>query len=103
MPSWKPLKRRELIAALRRAGFSGPYSGGRHEFMQKGDLVLTIPNPHPPPAHPALPARTTLADRHQDLMPPWDKGAGTGQDKASWNSAPPDCGTPPAPCATPGK
>ncbi len=46
MPAWRPVKRRELVAALRRAGFSGPYSGGRHEFMQKDDLVLTIPNPH---------------------------------------------------------
>jgi predicted RNA binding protein YcfA (HicA-like mRNA interferase family) len=46
MPSWRPVKRRELVAALRRAGFAGPYSGGRHEFMQKGDLVLAIPNPH---------------------------------------------------------
>ena len=46
MPAWKPLKRRELVAALRRAEFSGPFSGGRHEFMQKRDLVLTIPNPH---------------------------------------------------------
>jgi predicted RNA binding protein YcfA (HicA-like mRNA interferase family) len=46
MPPWKPLKRRELIAGLRRAGFSGPYSGGRHEFMQKGDVVLAVPNPH---------------------------------------------------------
>ena len=46
MPPWKPVRRRELIASLRRAGFSGPYSGGRHEFMQKGELVLTIPNPH---------------------------------------------------------
>ena len=46
MPPWKPLKRRELIAALRRAGFHGPYSGGRHEFLQKVDLVLTIPHPH---------------------------------------------------------
>jgi predicted RNA binding protein YcfA (HicA-like mRNA interferase family) len=46
MPPWKPLRRRELVSALRRAGFTGPYSGGRHEFMQKGELVLTIPNPH---------------------------------------------------------
>lgn len=46
MPAWKPLRRRELIAALRRAGFKGPFSGGRHDFMQKQDLVLTIPNPH---------------------------------------------------------
>jgi predicted RNA binding protein YcfA (HicA-like mRNA interferase family) len=27
-------------------GFDGPYSGGKHPFMVKGDLVLTIPNPH---------------------------------------------------------
>ena len=46
MPPWRALKRRELIAALRRAGFAGPYSGGRHEFMQRGDVVLTVPNPH---------------------------------------------------------
>jgi len=46
MPSWKPIKRRELLAALRRLGFRGPFSGGRHEFMRKGDLVLTVPNPH---------------------------------------------------------
>ena len=46
MPAWKPIKRRELIAVLKRLGFSGPYSGGKHEFMQKGDLILTIPNPH---------------------------------------------------------
>ena len=46
MPPWKPLKRRELVAALRSAGFTGPFSGGRHEFMVRGELVLTIPNPH---------------------------------------------------------
>jgi predicted RNA binding protein YcfA (HicA-like mRNA interferase family) len=46
MPAWKPVRRRELVAFLRRAGFSGPYSGGKHEFMQRGNLVLTIPNPH---------------------------------------------------------
>ena len=27
-------------------GFKGPFSGGKHEFMVRGDLVLTIPNPH---------------------------------------------------------
>jgi len=41
-----PIKRRELIACLRRLGLVGPYAGGKHEFMQKGDLSLTIPNPH---------------------------------------------------------
>ena len=44
MPPWKPIKRRELISGLRRLGFVGPYSGGKHEFIQKGDLVLTVPN-----------------------------------------------------------
>jgi len=46
MPPWRPLKRRELIAALRRLGFSGPFSGGKHQFMVRRDVVLTIPNPH---------------------------------------------------------
>ena len=46
MPTWKPIKRRELISVLRKLGFSGPYSGGKHEFMQRKDLILTIPNPH---------------------------------------------------------
>jgi hypothetical protein len=41
MPAWKPVKRRVLITMLRRIGFTGPYTGGRHEFMQKGSLVLT--------------------------------------------------------------
>ena len=46
MPPWKPIKRRELIATFRRAGFSGPFSGGRHEFMQRSDVVVAIPDPH---------------------------------------------------------
>ena len=46
MPHFGPIKRRELIAALRRAGFSGPFAGGKHEFMQRGEASITIPNPH---------------------------------------------------------
>lgn len=46
MPRFGPIKRRELIACLRRLGFLGPYAGGKHEFMQRRDLALTIPNPH---------------------------------------------------------
>lgn len=41
-----PIQRRELITRLRQLGFAGPYRGGKHEFMQRGDLSLTIPNPH---------------------------------------------------------
>ncbi|MEK7676122.1 MAG: type II toxin-antitoxin system HicA family toxin [Verrucomicrobiota bacterium] len=46
MPHFGPIKRRELIVCLRRLGFTGPYAGGKHEFMQRGGLALTIPNPH---------------------------------------------------------
>jgi predicted RNA binding protein YcfA (HicA-like mRNA interferase family) len=46
MPHWGPIKRRELVAGLRKLGFQGPVAGGKHEFMVRGELVLTIPNPH---------------------------------------------------------
>lgn len=57
MPRFGPIRRRELVACLRRAGFTGPYAGGRHEFMQKGDLSLTIPNPHGSDISPKLLAK----------------------------------------------
>lgn len=46
MPPFGPIARKDLIRHLRTAGFDGPYSGGKHSFMAKGDLTLTIPNPH---------------------------------------------------------
>ena len=46
MPAWGAVRRRELIAGLKALGFQGPFSGGKHEFMVRGELVLTIPNPH---------------------------------------------------------
>jgi predicted RNA binding protein YcfA (HicA-like mRNA interferase family) len=46
MPPWGPVKRRDLVAGLRKLGFTGPFAGGKHEFMVRGDLVLTIPNLH---------------------------------------------------------
>ena len=46
MPAIGPIKRNELIRYLRKLGFSGPYSGGKHQFMEKGDLTLRLPNPH---------------------------------------------------------
>ena len=46
MPAFGPVKRRVLIKALRRAGFEGPMSGTKHQFMVKGDLTVFIPNPH---------------------------------------------------------
>jgi len=46
MPPFGPIKRRDLIAALRRAGFEGPESGGKHQYMSRANLSLRIPNPH---------------------------------------------------------
>ena len=46
MPQFGPISRNDLIRALRKAGFDGPYAGGRHAFMTKEDLTLTLPNPH---------------------------------------------------------
>jgi predicted RNA binding protein YcfA (HicA-like mRNA interferase family) len=45
-PPFGPIKRRDLIAALRRAGFSGPYAGTKHQVMQRGTFTIRVPNPH---------------------------------------------------------
>jgi len=46
MPAFAPIKRNNLIKALKQAGFEGPYAGGKHEFLVKGELRLILPNPH---------------------------------------------------------
>jgi hypothetical protein len=46
MPAFGPIKRRDLIAALRAAGFTGPFAKRRHEVMIRGDVSVPIPNPH---------------------------------------------------------
>ena len=46
MPAIRPIKQIELIRLLRKLDFIGPYSGGKHQFMVKGDLRIRIPNPH---------------------------------------------------------
>lgn len=47
MPGLKPISWRELIGRLKKFGFEGPYQVGKHPYMVKGNLTLTIPNPHP--------------------------------------------------------
>lgn len=42
----KNISLRKLIQKFRKLGFDGPYSGGRHLFMIKGNLKVRIPNPH---------------------------------------------------------
>lgn len=46
MPKLTPVRWNVLVKRLNKLGFEGPYSGGKHPFMVKNDLVLTIPNPH---------------------------------------------------------
>ena len=46
MPAFRPISRSELIKNLRKAGFEGPFSGGKHQYMAKGDVTVFIPNPH---------------------------------------------------------
>ena len=40
------VSRKELIRKLKRAGFSGPFSGAKHMYMLRGKLKIFIPNPH---------------------------------------------------------
>ncbi len=42
MTKLKSLKWRELITGLKTFGFDGPFSGGKHLFMIKGDLIIRI-------------------------------------------------------------
>jgi len=46
MPTLKPASRRELVRKLRKLGFEGPFAGGKHQWMRRGTLRVTIPNPH---------------------------------------------------------
>ena len=40
------ISRRELVRRFRALGFEGPFSGGRHQFMVRGQKKIRIPNPH---------------------------------------------------------
>lgn len=40
------ISRRELIRKFRALGYSGPFSGGKHQFMIKGRQKVRVPNPH---------------------------------------------------------
>ena len=46
MVALSPVSQRELVKRLRKFGFAGPFAGGKHLFMVKGERRLAIPNPH---------------------------------------------------------
>ncbi len=49
-----PIKRWMLIARLKRLGFEGPFSGGKHQFLVRGPVRLILPNPHATDIGPSL-------------------------------------------------
>jgi len=46
MTGLRPVSRAQLIRQLRVLGFIGPFSGGHHAFMSRGDIDVRMPNPH---------------------------------------------------------
>ena len=46
MPPFGPTSRRDLVSALRTAGFDGPYVGSKHQVMEGRGTRIRIPNPH---------------------------------------------------------
>jgi predicted RNA binding protein YcfA (HicA-like mRNA interferase family) len=43
---YTPVTWTNMVKRLRQLGFDGPFQGGKHPYMIKSTLVLTIPNPH---------------------------------------------------------
>jgi predicted RNA binding protein YcfA (HicA-like mRNA interferase family) len=54
MPNLRPVPRRELMRRLKALGFEGPFPGGRHQWMRRDGLRVTIPNPHGSEIDPGL-------------------------------------------------
>ncbi|MBS4027773.1 MAG: type II toxin-antitoxin system HicA family toxin [Ignavibacteriales bacterium] len=46
MPRFGSISRKDLIYYLKQLGFDGPHSGGKHPFMLKENISITIPNVH---------------------------------------------------------
>ena len=54
MPSLNPVSRRELVRKMKAMDFEGPFPGGKHQWMRRGGLRVTIPNPHSGEIDPGL-------------------------------------------------
>jgi len=46
VPAFGPIKRSDLIRNLRKLGFEGPYTGGKHQYMVRGEVRVVLPNPN---------------------------------------------------------
>ncbi|TBV81059.1 MAG: type II toxin-antitoxin system HicA family toxin [Desulfobulbaceae bacterium] len=46
MSRLNPISHQNFIRKLRQFGFEGPHAGGKHLYMLKGGVRLTIPNIH---------------------------------------------------------
>jgi predicted RNA binding protein YcfA (HicA-like mRNA interferase family) len=46
MSKLAPVSWKQFVQRLRELGFEGPYAGGRHPQMRRGDLTVILPNPH---------------------------------------------------------
>ncbi len=57
MTDFSPVSWLNLVKKLRKFGFDGPYQGGKHPYMVRNELVLTIPNQHDKEISPDLLAR----------------------------------------------
>ena len=71
MAKLRPIKRKDLISALHRLDFTGPYAGGKHEYMQRGRLKVHIPNPHQGDISVALLKR--ILEEADISLPEWEQ------------------------------
>jgi len=46
MPKLSAVSWSKFVLRLKALGFSGPYQEGKHPYMIKGSITLTIPNKH---------------------------------------------------------
>lgn len=46
MTRLSPLSFKDLVKKLKKYGYQGPYSGGKHLYMIRGNIRVTMPNPH---------------------------------------------------------
>ena len=46
MSKLAPISWRGFIKKMKTHGFKGPYQEGKHPYMIKGNVSVTVPNPH---------------------------------------------------------